>query len=1261
MMTLRRFGLTPLAGALALTLGSGFSTQISFAAPLSVRAESQASAMSAGAGTSATASAYVKEERSDFGQPTRAARVAPLDDNGRGRFIVILEGEPVASTPGLPNVKNKKRRDMHSASALNRVAELLALQSTFASSASSLLGRAITPLLQYQHALNAVLLELTPEEADRLSALPGVVRVNREQVKELKTYNTHTLIGADKIWDGSATPGSVASKGEGMVIGEIDTGINWKSKSFQATGDDGYTATNPLGTGVYLGNCLANGTIKNGYTSKGTDLNHCNDKLIGIYNTEYNGATYNPASGQDLHGHGSHTASTAGGNVVNNAPYAGGTFNLSGVAPHANIIAYLACGTQTYSCFDSGLAAAYNQAVADGIVDAINYSIGGPEDSPWSSTIQLAALNAEAAGIFVAQAAGNGGPAASSIDGNASPWTTTVAASSPAKIPSFQFSLATVNGSSSVPANTQGLAAVPGSAPTPTQAYTNLPLIQSPNFGNGSTDGCSAYPANTFSRSGIGGIAVLRLDQGASSCGSSTRRGNAAAAGAVAVVYVDPDFIGLGATGASYSVLMSAWQNIQNTPGIDLSTGGNATATLGYPISANSRTPDLVTVYSSRGPVAINALKPDITAPGDNVLASFSPTTVAGYTAVSPDPSTIFGLDSGTSMATPHIAGSAALVRAIRPDWTPMQVKSALMTTATTAYTTDGSAVANPTLAGAGRVDLSKATLASLLFDETKGNFVAADPATGGKPETLNLASYYHFDCTGVCVFPRTVSSALATGGSWTIAVTGLPAGSWSLDKTSFSLASGASTSYILSIDSSTLTNGNWYYGSLTLTSSDATRPVQHLPIAIRTATAKLRSDVSSISKQTTAGQIVTQVVNVSNVGNPTLNWSFPTTTLRGTIVNRPFNTTTGLPNRTIVASANSTQTTSTSVNNLYGADYFEIYGTGTTLAEVAVHGFAYNSSTATYPSIASIASQLAVRVWADNGAGLPNGRPGSTVAGDQASIIEFPSAAGGLGPTHAGVSFPGAAGSDDVIDVDLVSAGATPPAMATGRYWLSITPSIVATSGSGTGITSSNFWYAGAYSDPAKTPHGVLSIPNSTTAANQAWMDETSASLFNNASYTGWPMKVVVNAACGASWLSYSSTSGSLGINGSAPVTLSLNATGLSPGTYKAYACLSGNGTSPDNALVSNSDSILIPVVFTVTQPTGYIPLNPSRILDTRSTGVTSDGLFAKGGAVSGGNSIDLTVVGRGGVPASGVKAVVLNVTATGTTAASYVTAAPT
>src|SRR6185437_13131415 len=223
----------------------------------------------------------------------------------------------------------------------------------------------ITPVAQFQHALNAVALDLSPSEAADLRSFPGVLQVNREQVRELKTYNTPILIGADTIWNGTSTPGNVASKGEGMVIGQIDSGINWTSESMQATGSDGVTITNPLGANVYLGNCRTANTTKNGYKSNGLDIGHCNGKLIGIYNMETtSGGTFNAASGRELDGHGTHTTITAGGDMVTGITYSGATFNVSGMAPHPNVIAYLACGTTNNSCLDTGLAAAANQAVA---------------------------------------------------------------------------------------------------------------------------------------------------------------------------------------------------------------------------------------------------------------------------------------------------------------------------------------------------------------------------------------------------------------------------------------------------------------------------------------------------------------------------------------------------------------------------------------------------------------------------------------------------------------------------------------------------------------------------------------------------------------------------------------------------------------------------------------------------------------------------------------------------------------------------------
>ncbi len=1153
----------PLAGALALTFFAGFTDPVSAAMNPHLSA----------AHLAAVATMAVGEDDNALAIDPRGVQYSPEID-GRGRYIIILKEAPLASydgeTKGLAQIPKQTasvrpgRPDVHSAQAMSYVSHLAAVQQQFIGEIRSQLARnSIDSVTTYQYAINGLAVDLTAEEAEQIRQRDDVLMVNREQVRKLVTYDTPNFIGATTIWNGTSTPNGLASKGEGIVIGEIDSGINWASNSFKATGSDGFTITNPLGTGVYLGNCKAGGK----------DVGHCNDKLIGIYNLEGN------VSGQDLDGHGSHTASTAGGDNYSAAPYAGGTFNVSGMAPHANIIAYLACGTTANSCQDTQLTAAANQAVADGIVDVINYSIGGPTPTPWGDTIQLAFLGATNAGIFVATAAGNDGPTPATANENEAPWTTTVAASTPRMIPAFSFSLSSPSG----PANTQGLAAIPGATPYPTQAYNNLPLIQSPNFADGSNDGCSAYPLNYFRAGGVAGgaqgIAVLNLNQNASNCGSGARRTAAATAGALVVVYVDPAFINLGATGASYSMLLSDWNNIKAAPGVDVTPTGGATASIGFPISTGPRPFDDITGFSSRGPIPFANLKPDITAPGDTILASLSPTATSGYNAANLTASgNIYGTESGTSMATPHITGSAALVRSINRSWSPMQVKSALMTTAVPVLNEDNSTLANPNTAGAGRVDLTRAAKAGLLFDETYSNFLAADPAQGGKPETLNIASLYHPDCTNSCVFKRTVQSSGSTG-TWTIAVTGLPAGSYNLDKTSFPLGSSGKTSFTLTINALNLTPGQWYYGQMTLTSSNPAVPVSQLPIAFRPSTAKLRADTTAIAATATAGSSATKTLTVSNAGNPTLNWSFSTTTLAANIVNRP-GTNNGLADKTVGSGA---VISSTSTGNAYGADYFDIFSNGSTVTNLEMSGF---NSAGT--ALSSIATQLAWRIFGD-ASGVPNGRPG--VAADTQPVFLYNSA-----PTAAGTTYSG-----NAVHLDIAAAGTTPPALNAGRYWFNMAPTVASTS-----AAYSWYWFLATVS--GKTPSAQYATPNA--SGTKTWQASTTSSL-GGAGFNGFAMKVDINAVCSASWLNYSVSNGSLGLNGSKPVTVTLDATGLAAGTYTAYVCLSGNGTSPANNVTADTDALLVPVTFVVTPAAAPTPPSATGLATPSSAPITTQTLL--------------------------------------------------
>jgi hypothetical protein len=1136
----RRAGrFAPLAYALSLTLASGLS------APREAEAAVAGHGLARLIQSAAPAVVLPDDLRPRSGTPL--AEFTPADEQGRAAYIVMLRAPALAAydgnVPGLariPQVRGNGRPahlDSRSSQAQAYVAHLRGGQDRFVAGLSGRFGRQVAEQARFQHALNAVVLRLTGDEADALRSDDEVQSVQRERRRQLRTYDTPAFIGATAMWNDPVTP----YKGEGIVIGVIDTGINYRSHSVKGTGDDGYAPVNPLGAGTFLGTCVVGGA----------DAGRCNNKLIGMYSFDGN------VSGQDLQEHGSHTASTAGGNMVNGAAYSGGSFNVAGIAPHANLITYDGCGDGPAGCSETALLNSINQAVADSIVDVINYSIGGPNDGPWLDPGDQAFLNAANAGIVVVTSAGNDGPNEVTTDSYA-PWYTSVAATSPRGLPGFLLTAVGWGGSATL---------TPGSAPAPAAAVSNRPLIQSPTFANGSADGCAPYAANTFIGAGNApAIAVLRLDQNASNCGSTLRRTNALNAGAAAVVFVDPEYINLGASGLSYSMLLSDW-NALKAAGVNV-TNGTGVGSISFPLGAGTRAGDILTGFSSRGPTQFGTLKPDLAAPGDVILAAISPATAASYpNAATPN---LYGVLSGTSMASPHVAGAAALVRQARPAWSPHEVKSALMSTALSAVTLSDGSNANPNQRGAGRIDPSRAAKAGFVLDETGVNFQAANPATGGNPATLNLASYFHANCIGTCAFPRTLKST-GKAATWTLSVSGLPAGSYSLSTAMFTLGVSGSQAFTFTVDSSQLSQGDWYYGDLTLTPSDNTIPTAHFPIAVRGATAKLgvTPDPMTVSVQT--GTSTTRNLAISNTGNPLLNWSISTTTLEGSVLRRPVGPNqNGLPDHTLVTTATATALTSASTANSYGADWFEILTPGTTLAELEMSGFGYDSVNVYFPPISSFATQFAFRVWGDN-AGVPNGRPGNTVAGDQNPLFQWPAAAGGAPVTAPGLSFSG-----DRVRLDLSAAGVSSPALAAGRYWLNLAPSIDRTAADSSGL---NFYQLMA-EIPGKTPIGQQSLPNANGGANnKGWKPTTTQAALQ---YTGYAMDVVVNAVCGAPWMSYSSTSGALGTTRIADVTVTLNSAALAAGTYRAYLCVSGNGTSPPSFL-GGQDSFLIPVTLTV------------------------------------------------------------------------------
>jgi len=706
-------------------------------------------------------------------------------------------------------------------------------------------------LYDYRYTFNGFAAQLTADQATKMASVPGVIAVSADELNYADTSSTPAFLGLSDpggLWE---QLGGVGSAGDGIIIGMVDSGIWPESLSFSDR------------TGLN-GNASKDGKLSyqqipgwHGKCTPGEQFNAsmCNQKLIGAqyFNAAWGGNAGIDAqrpwefnSVRDYNGHGTHTSSTAGGNNGVQATGPAAVFGkISGMAPHARIAMYKALwsledGSQA-SGWNSDLVAAIDQAVADG-VDVINYSISGTSTN-FLDPAQVAFLFAADAGVFVAASAGNSGPATSTV-AHPGPWLTTVAAGTHNRSGEGSVTLGsnTYTGASLATAVTAPLidstaAGLPGADPT------KLALCY------GSTDGAVVLdPAKVADK-------IVVCDRGVT--GRVNKSLAVMEAGGVGMILVNTSVNSLN---ADFHFVPTVHLQSTDRTAVKFyaTTGGMATinqATVTYATAA-----PLTASFSSRGPLLAgngDLLKPDLIAPGQDILAAVAPPGNAGRD---------FNLYSGTSMSSPHVAGLAALLKDLHPDWTPMMIKSALMTTA---YDILDGPNTNPLVIfrqGAGHVQPNSAADPGLVYNAGWNDWLGFLCGTGQltasycpsikiDPSNLNVASIAIGDLAGVQTVTRKVTNVGSQAETYTASYTGLSGITVNLPS-AMTIAKGATQAFNVTFTTAGATLNSYVGGQFTLTGDKG--HVVRIPVVIRpvalAAPAAVSSNGSTINYNVTFG-----------------------------------------------------------------------------------------------------------------------------------------------------------------------------------------------------------------------------------------------------------------------------------------------------------------------------------------------------------------------------------------------------------------------
>ncbi|XP_050228703.1 subtilisin-like protease SBT5.3 [Mercurialis annua] len=548
----------------------------------------------------------------------------------------------------------------------------------------------------YTNYINGFAATLEDDEVDEISKRPEVVSVFPNEVNELHTTRSWEFLGLERNSQiPPESPWHKARFGEDVIIANLDTGVWPESESFN---DEGM---GPIPS-KWKGGCDTNDGVK------------CNRKLIGAryFNKGFEAgtgirlnSTFNTA--RDIDGHGTHTLATAGGGFVSGANLFGSANGTAkGGSPHARVASYKVCWP---GCYDADILAAFDAAIHDG-VDILSISLGSRPRDYFNHGISVGSFHAVKNGILVVCSAGNSGPFITAS--NVAPWILTVAASTIDRAFPSDVTLGNNKTFKGFSFNTNSL---------PAKKFYPLVYSADAKAVNVSASRARYCISGSLEPTKVKGKIVYCEEGLVPSVEKSLEVANAGGAAMILAnqfssetIIPDPHFLPTSVVSANDGFSILAY--LYNTKSaIAYISGGTEVGEVAAPLMAS---------FSSPGPNAITPeiLKPDITAPGVDILAAW--TGALGPSSQPIDKRKVeFNIISGTSMSCPHVSGVAGLLKTLHPDWSPAAIRSAIMTTAKTRSNirqpmyTDSFEMASPLNYGSGHIWPSRAMDPGLVYD----------------------------------------------------------------------------------------------------------------------------------------------------------------------------------------------------------------------------------------------------------------------------------------------------------------------------------------------------------------------------------------------------------------------------------------------------------------------------------------------------------------------------------------------------------------